>query len=37
MSSLKYGLIYDFRNPQPWHQPWDTLYEGLLQQIDTAE
>jgi alkanesulfonate monooxygenase SsuD/methylene tetrahydromethanopterin reductase-like flavin-dependent oxidoreductase (luciferase family) len=34
---LKYGLIYDFRNPTPWRRPWDDLYEGLLQQIEAAE
>jgi alkanesulfonate monooxygenase SsuD/methylene tetrahydromethanopterin reductase-like flavin-dependent oxidoreductase (luciferase family) len=34
---LRYGLIYDFRNPVPWRRPWDEVYEGLLQQIEVAE
>lgn len=37
MPPLEFGLIYDFRNPSPWPRPWDDLYEGLLQQIATAE
>jgi alkanesulfonate monooxygenase SsuD/methylene tetrahydromethanopterin reductase-like flavin-dependent oxidoreductase (luciferase family) len=37
MAPLQFGLIYDFRNPPPWHRPWDGLYEGLLRQIATAE
>ncbi len=36
-SPVQYGLIYDFRNPQPWQQPWEELYDGLLAQIETAE
>lgn len=37
MSSIQYGLTYDFRNPPPWRRPWDTLYGDLLTQIETAE
>lgn len=36
-SPVQYGLIYDLRNPQPWRQPWEELYDGLLAQIETVE
>ena len=36
-SPVQYGLIYDFRNPQPWRRPWKALYEDMLAQIETAE
>jgi alkanesulfonate monooxygenase SsuD/methylene tetrahydromethanopterin reductase-like flavin-dependent oxidoreductase (luciferase family) len=30
---VTFGLIYDFRNPVPWQQPWADRYEQVLQQI----
>ena len=36
-SPLQVGLIYDFRNPKPWQQPWNDLYEAFLKQIERAE
>jgi alkanesulfonate monooxygenase SsuD/methylene tetrahydromethanopterin reductase-like flavin-dependent oxidoreductase (luciferase family) len=29
-----FGLIYDFRNPVPWQQPWAGRYRAVLEQID---
>ena len=37
MSKLNYGLIYDFRNPEPWWRPWPELYESTLEHIELAE
>lgn len=37
MPKLNYGLIYDFRNPEPWRRPWPELYENTLEHIETAE
>lgn len=34
---MRFGLVYDFRNPLPWRKPWPEVYEGLLQQIAFAE
>lgn len=34
---MNYGLWYDFRNPAPWRQPFDTFYAGTLAQIKKAE
>lgn len=34
---MQFGLIYDFRNPEPWRRPFSTLYEELLEQIEYAE
>jgi alkanesulfonate monooxygenase SsuD/methylene tetrahydromethanopterin reductase-like flavin-dependent oxidoreductase (luciferase family) len=30
---VTFGLIYDFRNPEPWHQPWADRYQTVLEQI----
>jgi alkanesulfonate monooxygenase SsuD/methylene tetrahydromethanopterin reductase-like flavin-dependent oxidoreductase (luciferase family) len=30
---VTFGLIYDFRNPAPWQQPWAKRYEAVLDQI----
>ncbi len=35
--NLKFGLAYDFRNPQPWSKPFDKLYSDILDQIVLAE
>jgi alkanesulfonate monooxygenase SsuD/methylene tetrahydromethanopterin reductase-like flavin-dependent oxidoreductase (luciferase family) len=37
MPKLNYGLIYDFRNPEPWWRPWPALYESTLDHIEIAE
>jgi len=34
---LRFGLWYDFRNPVGWHQPYETFYRQLLEQIEWAE
>jgi alkanesulfonate monooxygenase SsuD/methylene tetrahydromethanopterin reductase-like flavin-dependent oxidoreductase (luciferase family) len=34
---MKFGLIYDFRNPAPWRRPWVELYARMLDQIVEAE
>ena len=30
---MRFGLVYDFRNPAQWRKPWPEVYEELLQQI----
>jgi alkanesulfonate monooxygenase SsuD/methylene tetrahydromethanopterin reductase-like flavin-dependent oxidoreductase (luciferase family) len=30
---VTFGLIYDFRNPEQWQQPWADRYEAVLEQI----
>lgn len=34
---MNFGLWYDFRNPAPWRQPFETFYEQNLAQIAAAE
>src|SRR5260370_27298058 len=34
---VRFGLWYDFRDPQQWHQPSDRLYGEILDQIAWAE
>lgn len=34
---MKFGIWYDFRNPEPWRQPWGHLYDALLEQISWAD
>ena len=34
---VNFGLWYDFRNPDPWRIPFETLYEQCLEQIVEAE
>jgi probable F420-dependent oxidoreductase len=34
---MKFGIWYDFRNPEPWRRPWSTLYAALLDQIAWAD
>src|SRR4029077_4080634 len=34
---VRFGLWYDFRNPQQWRQPSDRLYGEILDQIAWAE
>lgn len=35
--SINFGLWYDFRNPEPWAIPFETLYGQALDQITEAE
>lgn len=37
MSSVNYGLWYDFRNPTRWHQPFEAFYAERFAQIAEAE
>jgi alkanesulfonate monooxygenase SsuD/methylene tetrahydromethanopterin reductase-like flavin-dependent oxidoreductase (luciferase family) len=34
---MRFGLVYDFRNPAQWRKPWAEVYEGLLEQIAFAD
>jgi len=34
---IRFGLWYDFRNPEQWHQPADRLYREILDQIAWGE
>jgi probable F420-dependent oxidoreductase len=34
---MKFGIWYDFRNPEPWRRPWEQLYRALLEQISWAD
>jgi hypothetical protein len=34
---VRFGLWYDFRNPEQWRQPSDRLYGEILDQIAWAE
>jgi probable F420-dependent oxidoreductase len=34
---MKFGIWYDFRNPEPWRRPWGQLYSALLEQISWAD
>jgi probable F420-dependent oxidoreductase len=34
---MRFGLIYDFRNPAPWRRPFPELYRETLEQIAYAE
>ena len=34
---VRFGLWYDFRNPEPWQVPFETLYRSVLDQIAAAE
>jgi len=36
-NDVNFGLWYDFRNPQPWQQPFETFYAERLAQIQRAE
>ncbi len=37
MSAVNYGLWYDFRNPEPWRQPFEVFYAERFTQIAQAE
>lgn len=34
---MRFGLVYDFRNPAAWRKPWPEVYAELLDQIVFAE
>jgi alkanesulfonate monooxygenase SsuD/methylene tetrahydromethanopterin reductase-like flavin-dependent oxidoreductase (luciferase family) len=34
---MKVGIWHDFRNPPPWHRPYDRLYRENLDQVAWAE
>ena len=34
---MRFGLVYDFRNPAAWRKPWPEVYAGLLDQIALAD
>ena len=34
---LTFGYLYDFRNPPPWHRPWDQLYADILEVVAWTE
>lgn len=34
---MKFGLMYDFRNPEPWRRPFPELYRAMLDQIVRVE
>jgi alkanesulfonate monooxygenase SsuD/methylene tetrahydromethanopterin reductase-like flavin-dependent oxidoreductase (luciferase family) len=31
---FQFGVMFDFRNPEPWRQPWDKRYAELLKVLD---
>lgn len=35
--AVRFGLVYDFRNPRQWQRPWPEHFHGLLDQIVYAE
>jgi alkanesulfonate monooxygenase SsuD/methylene tetrahydromethanopterin reductase-like flavin-dependent oxidoreductase (luciferase family) len=35
--NVNFGLWYDFRNPKPWQQPFETFYAERLAQIERGE
>jgi len=34
---MRFGLVYDFRNPAQWRKPWAEVYASLLDQIAFAD
>ncbi len=34
---MKFGVLYDFRNPARWARPWTALYRSILDQIASLE
>ncbi|HBX73178.1 MAG TPA: LLM class flavin-dependent oxidoreductase, partial [Halieaceae bacterium] len=36
-SNVNYGLWYDFRNPAPWQENFESFYASRLGQIADAE
>jgi alkanesulfonate monooxygenase SsuD/methylene tetrahydromethanopterin reductase-like flavin-dependent oxidoreductase (luciferase family) len=36
-TSLSFGYLYDFRNPEQWHRPWEAVYEETLDIVAWTE
>lgn len=36
-TTLDFGYLYDFRNPEQWRRPWDTVYEETLDLVVWSE
>ena len=34
---MRFGIMYDFRNPQRWHVPEARFYRSMLDQMIDAE
>ncbi|VEG43691.1 F420-dependent methylene-tetrahydromethanopterin reductase [Mycolicibacterium flavescens] len=34
---LTFGYLYDFRNPEQWHRPWEAIYEETLDVVAWTE
>jgi len=34
---MRFGLVYDFRNPAQWRKPWAEVYASLMDQIAFAD
>lgn len=34
---VRFGLAYDFRNPERWKRPWAEVFAGMLDQIEYAD
>ena len=34
---MKFGLVYDFRNPEPWRRPWADFYAETLDHVAAVE
>lgn len=37
MRDVKFGLLYDFRNPAAWRRPWASHYQAILDQIVSVD
>ncbi len=35
--SVRFGLAYDFRNPERWGRPWAEVFDALLEQIEYVD
>ena len=35
--SVRFGLAYDFRNPERWGRPWAEVFHALLEQIEYVD
>ena len=35
--SVRFGLAYDFRNPERWKRPWPEVFSALLEQIEYVD
>lgn len=37
MPELTFGYLYDFRNPEQWHRPWNDIYDETLDIVTWSE